>query len=241
MSDTRLAEYETERRVQVLALVALLGAAVMDALLVGFQPVRYMGFTVPGIVPLVLVALAVILGAVAVVKRNLAVMAAAVGALVVPALAERPWEITPWRFVGSIVFGFLTLMFAELVHMTIRYEKYHAVVDERRTSPAGLDHATLEYLKTFTSIFGASAAIAAVVGVVFFALLNFGPAQHRASLDFASFYGLVGAAFLVFGTILVIALARDADWSRPRRKPRSVADREAETIGSPEVDSHALD
>lgn len=239
----RLAEYPTERRVQWLAIASLAGAAIMDALLVGFDPVRYIGYDIPGVVALALVAVAIVVGVVAVVKRSLVLVGVAIAALLVPALGERPWEITAWRFVGSIAFGFLTLAYGELVHMTIRYEKYHKVVDERRTSAAGLDHATEEYLKTFTSVFGLSAAITALVGIVFFLLLTLGPAQHRASIDFRSFYGLAGAAFLVFGTLVVIALARDADWSwpRPKPRPREGADAEATTIGSPEVDSHVLD
>lgn len=233
----RLAVYPAERRIQVLALGALVAAVAVDAVLIGLDPVILIGFEIGAPVALGVLAVATVLGVVAVIRRDLRVLAAAIAGLVLPALAERSWEVTSFRFVGSVLFGFLLLAYGELVHMTTRYEKWHRVADETRTSADALDNATDEYLRTFTTVFGASALVSAVVGAVFFALMRFGPAQHRASLDFQSFYGLVGAALIVFGALGLYALGRGADWSRPNRPPKAAAT----PHNVPEVDPDAID
>lgn len=227
------------KRLSNYALVALLATVTLDALIVGFGPLTLAGLALPGTVPLALLALALVAGAIAAVRRNLPALGVAVVALLVPALAERPWDMTTGRFLASVAFGFLTLVFAELVHASLRYEKWQKAAEATRTSNAadasltpsgsvalarsdertrGLESAASEYLRTFARVFAIAVLAAAAIGGLYAALLAWGPAQHRASLDYRSFYGLLGAALLAFGAVALVALARGADWSRPRAK-----------------------
>lgn len=216
-----LAPYQSERRIQVLALTSLVAAVGLNALLVGFDDARLFGLTIPGTVVLGLLAAPLFLGAVAVVRRSLPLLAGTIGILTITALLERPWEVEAAGLFLALLFGMSTLAFGELVHMTLRYEKLHEAVEKAGTGTESLDHAVSEYLKTFAFVFSLTIALGGAVGLLFTTLREFGPAQHRASFDYTSVYGLVGAAAILFTALLLAALARGADFSLPRRNRQS--------------------
>lgn len=220
------------------SLGALVLAVALDAAIVGFDPVTLAGIALPGTVPLALLALALVAGALAAVKRSLAALGVAVVALLVPALVERPWEMTGARIALSFAFGFATLVYAELVHASLRYAKWEAAAVASKTSTAGLEGAASEYARTFARVFALAIAAAVAVAAIYAALLAWGPAQHASSLDYRSFYGFIGAALLAFGAVALYALARGADWSRPGSRRKT----EPATLGvDGEIVFHAQD
>ncbi|MHB8603686.1 MAG: hypothetical protein ACYDCK_00400 [Thermoplasmatota archaeon] len=212
----QLSAYGAERRIQVVAIGALLVAIALAAASSGFTGGALLGLDVSPLVVIAALVLALVLGVVAIVARRMRVASLAVALAVVAVVPGAHGAVTLGALVLDGALALALLGFVELVGQAHRYERMRGIVESTHTSAAALDHAVAEYLKTFVKALGWTALGVAVIAGTFALVRVAGPAQLGASRDYGSVLGLTATAALFLALAALLALAKGADFTIPR-------------------------
>lgn len=167
-----------------------------------------------GLLPLGLVLVALVAGALAVHRRS-ALLALATAVLM--ALAVAP-VATPSPGLGGyamgVLFGALLLAFGELVHLTTRYDRAHAAVEKEGVPEDHLDRVSDEALKTLATR-ALLAGLFAFAGVLLaFLLALAGPLRLREAVETTAPLGVALASLVLMAGTGFYVLARGG----PRRE-----------------------
>lgn len=206
------------RKFQRYAYLALAGLAAL-ALFLGLRgPAVAFGIAL-GPIPLAVSLVGALVGIFATRRRSatLALVACALFVLGVVPVADADPGLAGYAL--GLAFGALLLVYAELVHMTTRYDRAHKAVENDNLPEDHLDRVSDEALRTL----GVRAALAvglAVVGVLFaFLLAALGPARLREAVETRAPLGVALSSLVLMGGVGFYVLIRGA-----RRTPENPPD-----------------
>ena len=168
-----------------------------------------------GVLPLALVLLGAVVGFLAT-RRRSAVLALAAGGLLV--LGVAPVADADPGVVGyalGIAFGVLLLAYAELVHMTTRYERAHKAVENDNLPEDHLDRVSDEALRTLGLRAALAAGLACLAVLLAFLLGLAGPQRLREAVETRAPLGVALLSLVLMGGVGFYVLVRGARRETP--------------------------
>lgn len=218
--------YPHERRILRYAAVALVLALVAALVQLLRGDARAFGLDVPPVASYALLALGALLGAAALLRRSTPFALAAGAALVLGVLPAGGLEAGLVDHALGLGFGLALLLFAELVHMTARYERAHRAVEKEGVPEDHINRVTDEAARTLAFRTALAAAFATAAVALAFALATIGPRAWRAGIETSAPLGVALVGLVLLGAASLLVLLRGARF--PRLRSRSTSPQETE-------------
>lgn len=218
--------YPHERRILRYAAVALVLALAASAVQLVRGDARLLGLDVPPAASYGLLAVGAGVGAFALARRSTPVALGACAAIVLGVLPAGGLEAGLLDHALGLGAGLALLLFAELVHMTARYERAHRAVEKEGVPEDHINRVTDEAVRTLALRGALAAGVALAAILLAFALATLGPRAWRSGIETSAPLGVALVGLVLLGAASLVVLLRGARF--PRLRSPSKARQETE-------------